>query len=133
MCQLVTDFQMCWGNRTANRGTLQLLKKKAQQRIVLPATTQEVQPASGDADSILHHHHYPVCPLYIHHCVVRSATKQERNRLKQTVRTVEKLIGARLPSIQDLYVSRVRKGAGNITADPSHPGHKPEPVSAPSL
>ncbi|KAI3353967.1 hypothetical protein L3Q82_018457, partial [Scortum barcoo] len=52
-----------------------------------------------------------------------SATKQDRNRLQRTVRTAEKIIGASLPSIQDLYVSRVRKRAGNITADPSHPGH----------
>src|SRR4029434_6701638 len=29
-----------------------------------------------------------------------------------------------LPTIQDLYTSRVRKRAGKITADPSHPGHK---------
>ncbi|KAJ8375448.1 hypothetical protein SKAU_G00060280 [Synaphobranchus kaupii] len=52
-----------------------------------------------------------------------SATKQDRNRLQRTVRTAEKIIGANLPSIQDLYISRVRKRAGNITADPSHPGH----------
>ncbi|KAI3355997.1 hypothetical protein L3Q82_017268, partial [Scortum barcoo] len=38
-----------------------------------------------------------------------SATKQDRNRLQQTVRTAEKIIGASLPSIQDLYMSRVRK------------------------
>src|SRR4029434_7514866 len=31
---------------------------------------------------------------------------------------------ANLPTIQDLYTSRVRKRAGKITADPSHPGHK---------
>ncbi|KAI3376906.1 hypothetical protein L3Q82_000156 [Scortum barcoo] len=52
-----------------------------------------------------------------------SATKQDRNRLQRTVRTAEKIIGASLPSIQDLYVSRVRKRAGNITADLSRPGH----------
>ncbi|KAI3367746.1 hypothetical protein L3Q82_026590, partial [Scortum barcoo] len=52
-----------------------------------------------------------------------SATKQDRNRLQRRVRTAEKIIGAILPSIQDLYVSRVRKRAGNITADSSHPGH----------
>ncbi|KAI3374205.1 hypothetical protein L3Q82_006064 [Scortum barcoo] len=40
-----------------------------------------------------------------------STTKQDRNRLQQTVRTAEKIIGASLPSIQDLYMSRVRKWA----------------------
>ena len=34
---------------------------------------------------------------------VGSATKQDRNRLKQTIRTAEKIIGAKLPTIQDLY------------------------------
>ncbi len=36
---------------------------------VLPAPAQEVQPASGAADPILHRH-YSVCSLHIHHCVV---------------------------------------------------------------
>lgn len=36
----------------------------------------------------------------------------------------KKIIGANLPSIRVLYRSRVRKQAGNIFADPSHPGHK---------
>src|SRR4029434_293751 len=38
--------------------------------------------------------------------------------------TCPKRIYANLPTIQDLYTSRVRKRAGKITADPSHPGHK---------
>ncbi|TWW61204.1 hypothetical protein D4764_05G0012940 [Takifugu flavidus] len=33
------------------------------------------------------------------------------------------VIGCRLPSIQDLCISRTRRCAGRITADPSHPGH----------
>src|SRR4029434_507697 len=53
-----------------------------------------------------------------------SATKQDRNRLQRTARSAEKIIGANLPTIQDLYTSRVRKRAGTINADPSHPGHK---------
>ncbi|KAI3365753.1 hypothetical protein L3Q82_000763 [Scortum barcoo] len=36
-------------------------------------------------------------------------------------RTAEKITGANPPSIQDLYMSRVRERAGNITIDPSHP------------
>src|SRR4029434_1421348 len=50
-----------------------------------------------------------------------SANKLDKNR--RTVRSAEKIIGANLPTIQDLYTSRVRKRAGKITADPSHPGH----------
>ena len=51
-----------------------------------------------------------------------SATKLDKNRLQRSVRSAEKIIGANLPTIQD--TSRVRKRAGKITADPSHPGHK---------
>src|SRR4029434_10772867 len=38
-----------------------------------------------------------------------SATKLDKNRLQRTVRSAEKIIGANLPTIQDLYTSRVRK------------------------
>ncbi len=51
-----------------------------------------------------------------------SATKQDRNRLQRTVRTAERITDADLPSIRDLYMSRVREQAGKITAHPSHPG-----------
>ncbi|KAI3371617.1 hypothetical protein L3Q82_024182, partial [Scortum barcoo] len=47
-----------------------------------------------------------------------SATKQDRNRLQRTVRTAEKIISASLPSIQDLYVSRVRKRADQSQITP---------------
>ena len=53
-----------------------------------------------------------------------SATKLDKHRLQRTIRTAEKIIGVDLPPIQDLYRYRVRKRAGSITADPSHPGHK---------
>ncbi|TWW59025.1 hypothetical protein D4764_06G0005550 [Takifugu flavidus] len=50
-------------------------------------------------------------------------TVRDRLRLQRVVRTAEKVIGCRLPSIQDLYISRTRRCASRITADPSHPGH----------
>ncbi|KAI3377756.1 hypothetical protein L3Q82_008902 [Scortum barcoo] len=46
-------------------------------------------------------------------CANSRTTKQDRNRLQRTVMTAEKIIGASLPSIQDLYVSRVRKRAAD--------------------
>ncbi len=48
-----------------------------------------------------------------------SASKSDIRRLQRTVR----IIGVHLPSLQDLYYSRVKKRAGNIITDPSHPGH----------
>ncbi|TWW54702.1 hypothetical protein D4764_0214420 [Takifugu flavidus] len=51
------------------------------------------------------------------------ATVRDRRRLQRVVRAAEKVMGCRLPSIQDLYISRTWRRAGRITADPSHPGH----------
>ncbi|KAM9816508.1 uncharacterized protein ACBT44_010817 isoform 1-T1 [Syngnathus typhle] len=51
-----------------------------------------------------------------------SASKQDKHRLQRTIRTAEKIIGINLPSIQDLYLSRTRNRARNISTDPSHPG-----------
>ena len=40
-----------------------------------------------------------------------SATKRDRARLQRTIRAAEKIIAADLPTIEDLYQSRVRKRA----------------------
>ncbi len=52
-----------------------------------------------------------------------SATKTDITRLQRTVRTAERIIGAPLPSLQELYTSRVRKRAKKVTLVPSHPAH----------
>ncbi len=52
-----------------------------------------------------------------------SATKSELRRLWRVVRTAERIIGIILPTLQELYSSRVSKRAGKITLDPSHPAH----------
>ncbi len=52
-----------------------------------------------------------------------SATKSGIRRLQRTVRTAERIIGAPLPTLQELYTSRVRKRAQKITLDPLHPSH----------
>ncbi len=52
-----------------------------------------------------------------------SATKYDLRRLRRVVRTAERIIGTTLPTLQELYSSRVSKRAGKITLDPSHPAH----------
>ncbi len=52
-----------------------------------------------------------------------SATKSDLLRLQRVVRTAERIIGTTLPSLQDLYSSRVSKRADKITLDRSHPAH----------
>ncbi|KAM9790398.1 uncharacterized protein ACBT44_018978 isoform 1-T1 [Syngnathus typhle] len=51
-----------------------------------------------------------------------SASKQDKHRVQRIIRSAEKIIGINLPSIQDLYLSRTRNRARNISTDPSHPG-----------
>ncbi len=52
-----------------------------------------------------------------------SATKSDLRRLRRVVRTAEWIVGTTLPTLQELYLSRVSKRAGKITLDPSHPAH----------
>ncbi len=46
-----------------------------------------------------------------------SATKSDLRRLRRVVRTAERIIGTTLPTLQELYSSRVNKRAGKITLD----------------
>lgn len=50
-----------------------------------------------------------------------------------TVRDAEKIMSAPLPTLQDLYTSRIRKQAGNITTDTSHPGLCPSTLMSNTL
>ncbi len=52
-----------------------------------------------------------------------SATKSDLRRIQRVVRTAERIIGTTLPTLQELYLSRMSKRAGKITLDPSHPAH----------
>ncbi len=52
-----------------------------------------------------------------------SASKTDIRRLQRTVRSSERIIGAPLPSLQELYTSRVRKRDKKVTLVPSHPAH----------
>ncbi len=52
-----------------------------------------------------------------------SATKSDHRRLRRVVRSAERIIGTTLPTLQELYLSRVSKKDGKITLDPSHPAH----------
>ncbi len=52
-----------------------------------------------------------------------SATKSDLGRLRRVVRTAEQIIGTTLPTLQELYLSKVIKRAGKITLDPSDPAH----------
>ncbi len=59
----------------------------------------------------------------VHLYLFGSTIKSDIQRLQRAVRTAERIIGAPLPSLQELYTSRMRKRAKKITLDPSHPAH----------
>ncbi len=46
------------------------------------------------------------------------ATKSDLKRVRRVVRTAEWIIGITLPTLQELYLSRVSKTAGKITLEP---------------
>ncbi len=52
-----------------------------------------------------------------------SATKYDLRRLHWIVWTAERIIGTTLPTLQELYSSRVSKRARKIILDPSHLAH----------
>ncbi|KAK3517722.1 hypothetical protein QTP70_016495, partial [Hemibagrus guttatus] len=51
-----------------------------------------------------------------------AATARDKAKLQRVIHSAEKVIGCSLPSLQELYVSRSRRRAAKIAADPSHPG-----------
>ncbi|KAK3544834.1 hypothetical protein QTP86_027506, partial [Hemibagrus guttatus] len=53
-----------------------------------------------------------------------AATARDKAKLQRVIHSAEKVIGCSLPSLQELYVSRSRRRAAEIAADPSHPGNE---------
>jgi hypothetical protein len=52
-----------------------------------------------------------------------NATADDRKRISRIVRTASKIIGCQLPSLDELYLSRVKKRALSIVDDQFHPAH----------
>ncbi len=88
--------------------------QKGPAEVVLSSPAEEVQPATGAAETVTN----SSITVWF-----SSATKSDLRRLRRVVRTAERIIGTILPSLQELYLSRVSKRAGKITLDPSHPAH----------
>ncbi|KAK3571564.1 hypothetical protein QTP86_013194 [Hemibagrus guttatus] len=53
-----------------------------------------------------------------------AATARDKAKLQRVIHSAEKVIGCSLPSLQELYVSRSRRRAAKMAADPSHPGNE---------
>ncbi len=93
--------------------------EKGPAEAVLPSPAEEVQELlkqfySAIIESVL-------CTSII--VWFSSATKSDLRRLQRIDRTAERIIGTTIPTLQELYSSRMSKRAGKITLDPSHPAH----------
>ncbi len=95
--------------------------KKGPAEAVFPSPAEEVEPATGAAETVL-----PSSRLSCVHLELFGLVQQPKTdigRLQRTVRTTERVIGASLPNLQELYTSRERKRDKKVTLDPSHPAH----------
>ncbi len=61
--------------------------------------------------------------MFIYNGLVWFSYQTDIRRLQQTVRTAERIICGSLPSLRELYTSRVRKRVKKVTLDTSHPAH----------
>ncbi len=52
-----------------------------------------------------------------------SVTKSDLRRLWRVVRNAKRIVGTTLPTLQELYLSKLSKRAGKVTLDPSHLAH----------
>ncbi len=80
--------------------------QKGPAEVVLSSPAEEVQPATGLTETVLLRHHW-IHPLHFYNCLVQ--LKSDLRRLRRVVRTSERIIGTTLPTLQELYLSRVSK------------------------
>ena len=51
------------------------------------------------------------------------ATVYHKHRLQSVVKNAQRIIGTSLPSLESLYIERMRKKTVNVLRDPNHPAH----------
>ncbi len=109
--------------------------EKGPAEAVLPSPTEEVQPATGAADTVLPSGRMAE-PFYSSAIIesvfctsitvwFSSATKSDHRRLWRVLRTAERIIGTTLPTLElELYLSKVSKRSGKSLWTP-HIQHTP--------
>ncbi len=103
-------------------GTIESIVKKAQQRLYF---LRQLRKFNLPQDLLIQFYSAIIESVLCMSLTVwfSSATKSDLRRLWKVVRTAERIIGTTLPSLQELYLYRVRKRAGKITLNPSNPAH----------
>nr|XP_061836676.1 uncharacterized protein LOC133619576 [Nerophis lumbriciformis]XP_061836677.1 uncharacterized protein LOC133619576 [Nerophis lumbriciformis] len=103
--------------------TISSLIKKAQQRMYF---RQQLRKLKVPTEMLVQFYSAIIKSILTSSIIVwfPGATVRDKHRLQRIVRAAEKVIGCKLPSLQDLFSSRTRRRVGRITADSSHHGHK---------
>ncbi len=96
--------------------------EKGPAETVLPSPAEEVQPATGTAETVLICHHW-IRPLHINNCLVQLSYQIWPQKTTEGSPNCWANHWYILPTLQELYSSRVSKRAVKITLDPSHPAH----------
>ncbi len=96
--------------------------EKGPAEVVLPSPAEEVQPTTGAAETVLLCHHW-IRPLHINNCLVQLSYQIWPQKTTEGSPDCWANRCTTLPTLQELYLSRVSKRAGKITLDPSHPAH----------
>ncbi|KAK3534232.1 hypothetical protein QTP86_007031 [Hemibagrus guttatus] len=122
------------GDESAYRGTtitqelqweqnIRSLTKKAQQRMYF---LRQLKKFLLPAKMLVNFYTAIIEPILTSSITVwfTAATARDKAKVQHVIHSAEKVIGCSLPYLQELYVSRSRRRAAKIAADPSHPGNE---------
>ncbi|XDV25910.1 hypothetical protein PO909_029736 [Leuciscus waleckii] len=107
---------LTWGVNTKELG------KKAQQRLFFLRTLRR----TGLPQTLLiNFYRCTIESVLAYSCTVwfSSCTVEEKKDLQRVIKTAQRIIGAPLPSLDDIYSSRLQRRAASIRADPTHSGY----------
>ncbi len=109
------SLDMKWDNHTDS------MVKKAQQRLYF---LHQLKKFNLPQELLIHFYSAIIESVLCTSITIwfSSTTKSDLRRQRRVVRTAKRIIGTILPTLQELYISRVSKRAGKITLT-SHPAH----------
>ncbi len=99
------------------------LAKKAQQRLFFLRKTKQARLST---QLLVNFYHCIIESVLAYGIIVwyASCTGENRRELCRVVKTAQRIIGPELPSLDTVYVSRLRTKASSIIVDHTHPGYR---------
>ncbi len=111
----------CTSQRTSPGLPTPSLSQRGTTAPTLSPPAEKSKPPSTHPHHLLQGYHWERADQ-LHHCLVRKLLCSSRKTLQRTVNTAAK-IGAPLPSILDIFLTRCSSKAKSIVEDPTHPSH----------